>query len=446
MAQLYRTLAFGTLLRRPVRTQNAGHGALISGSPSCRVGLEFAKTDAVGAGAVNQERGFMDRRLLVLALGMFAMGTDNFVVAGILPGVAESLQTTVSLAGQMVTVYALFYAIMAPVIAAVAGGWPRKLLLVSALGVFVTGNVISALSTDLDTVLFSRALAGLGAAMFSPTALGVAASLASAERRGRALATVTAGLAGATALGAPIGTLIGGLGNWRTTLWFVALLGLVAMLGVWTMLGPVARPARIALRDRLAPVRDVRVALTLLTSLFGFGGFLMVYTYAAPVLDRATGGDGKVLAGMLLVWGLAATAGNVLAGPLVDRYDSRRMINAGLCIGILDFCALPWTSAHMATAAIALLIWGLVGWGLIVPQQHRLVKLAPQAAPLLLALNNTATYGGLACSGLLGGVVLLFIEPRYLGIVGAVLIAIALVLAEAAHSYMDRGRMAAVVP
>jgi predicted MFS family arabinose efflux permease len=149
----------------------------------------------------------------MLALGMFAIGTDNFVVAGILPGVAESLHTSVSLAGQMVTVYALSYAVMAPVMAAVAGGWPRKLLLVSALGIFVVGNIISALASDLNTVLLSRALAGLGAAMFAPTALGVATLLGDPARRGRALATVTAGLAAATALGAPLGTFIGGFGG-----------------------------------------------------------------------------------------------------------------------------------------------------------------------------------------------------------------------------------------
>jgi DHA1 family inner membrane transport protein len=383
----------------------------------------------------------MDRRLLMLALGMFAMGTDNFVVAGILPSVAESLQTTVSLAGQMVTIYALSYAVMAPVMAAVAAGWPRKLLLVSALGIFVAGNVISALATDLNTVLFSRALAGLGAAMFAPTALGVAALLSDPARRGRALSTVTAGLAGATALGAPVGTFIGGFGGWRSTLWFVALLGLISMIGVWAMLRSVPQPARITLRERLAPVRDIRITLTLLTSLFAFGGFLMVYTYAGLVLYRVTGGDARILAGMLLVWGVAATVGNMLSGRLVDRFESRRIINVSLCVAIINFCALPWTSAHMVSAAIALTIWGLVGWGLIVPQQHRLVKIAPQVAPLLLALNNTATYGGLACSGVLGGLVLLFMDRQYLSIVGAGLIAIALVLAEAAHLCIERERI-----
>jgi predicted MFS family arabinose efflux permease len=378
----------------------------------------------------------MDRRLLVLALGMFAMGTDNFVVAGILPSVAASLDTSVSLAGQMVTVYALSYAVGAPVMAALAGGWPRKLLLVSALAIFVVGNAISALATDLDTVLFSRALAGLGAALFSPTALGVASVLAAPEKRGRALAAVTAGLTGATALGAPIGTFIGGLGSWRTTLWFVAILGLIAMVGVWTMLRAVPRPARITLRDRLAPVRDIRVALTLLTSLFAFGALLMVYTYAGLVLDRVTGGDERILAGMLLVWGVAATLGNTLSGRLVDRFDSRRIINAMLGAALITFCALPWASGHMASTAVAMIIWGICGWGVIVPQQHRLVQIAPQVAPLLLALNTTATYAGLACSGVLGGLVLVFMNPHYLSLVGAILIAIAFIFAAAAHRHI----------
>ena len=385
----------------------------------------------------------MDRRLLVLALGMFAMGTDNFVVAGILPAVAQSLGTSVSLAGQMVAVYALSFAIMAPVMAAVAGAWPRKLLLVCALGIFVVGNAISALATDLPTVLFSRALAGLGAAMFAPTALGVAASLATPERRGQALSIVTAGLAGATALGSPLGTFIGGFGGWRATLWFVALLGALAMAGVWQMLRAVPSPERIGVRERFAPVRDARVALALLTNVFTNGGLLMVYTYAGLVLDRVTGGDERVLAGVLLFWGVAATVGNLLSGRLVDRFGSRSVLNAALLVAALNFCLLPWAGAHMATAVLSLTVWGLCGWGVIVPQQHRLVKIAPRQAPLLLALNNTATYGGLACSSMLGGAVLLVIDPHYLSLVGAFMVALSLALAEVTHLSIARKTMRA---
>ncbi|MDB5894303.1 MAG: Major facilitator superfamily 1 [Rhodoferax sp.] len=380
----------------------------------------------------------MDRRLLTLALGMFAMGTDNFVVAGILPSVAQSLGTSVSLAGQMVAVYALSFAVMAPVMAAVTGDWPRKPLLVTALVIFVAGNAISALATDLNTVLASRALAGLGAALFAPTALGVAASLAEPQHRGRALSIVTAGLAGATALGSPLGTFIGGFGGWRATLWFVAILGLLAAAGVWWMLASVQTPERIGLRERFAPVRDARVAFALLTNVFANGGLLMVYTYAGLVLDRVTGGDERVLASLLLFWGVAATVGNLVSGRLVDRFGSRTVMNAALAIAALNFCAMPWTSANAGTAVLSLVVWGLCGWGVIVPQQHRLVQIAPRIAPLLLALNNTATYGGLACSSMLGGLVLLVIDPHSLSLVGAGMVALALVLAEVTYLFITR--------
>jgi predicted MFS family arabinose efflux permease len=107
-------------------------------------------------------------------------------------------------------------------------------------------------------------------------------------------------------------------------------------------------------------------------------------------------------------------------------------------VGIADFCTLHWTGAHLATTVLALIAWGLVGWGLIVPQQHRLVSFAPQSAPVLMALNNTATYLGLAASGVLGGTSLLFIDRHDLGLVGAGLIALALACAEGAQRCIAR--------
>jgi MFS transporter, DHA1 family, inner membrane transport protein len=173
--------------------------------------------------------------------------------------------------------------------------------------------------------------------------------------------------------------------------------------------------------------------LTLLTTLFAYGGLLMVYTYIGLTLDHVTKGDIRVLAGILFLWGVAATAGNLLLGRLVDRFGSREIINGALVAAAVNFAALPWTSAHMWTALITVAIWGICGWGLNVPQQHRLVTLAPHVAPLLLALNNTAIYAGLACSGLLGGIVILVIDVHYLSLVGAASIFVALVMAELAH-------------
>jgi predicted MFS family arabinose efflux permease len=387
----------------------------------------------------------MDRRLLALAAGMFAVGTDSFVVAGILPQVANSLNVSVSVAGQMVTVYALSYALLSPLIAAFASHWPRKRLLLAGLAVFVAGNVITALAPTMGWVLFSRFIAGLGAAMYSPTATASGAALAPPEKRAQALAVVIAGLSSATALGSPLGSFIGSLGNWRDTLWFVSAVGLVAAVAVHLMLPAIAALPSASLRQRLAPLRDSRVALTLLTTLAAYAGMFSVYTYMGVSFDRATGGRAEVLAGLLL-WGVAATVGNLAAGRLTDRYGSRVIINGAIAVLVLNFLALPWSSATLPTAAIALVIWGLCGWGLVVPQQARLISIAPAAAPLLMGLNSAALYVGVSIAGVVGATGITLMDRHLLGLIAAVPIMLALVLAQLASRHIKQSAYAAAVP
>jgi DHA1 family inner membrane transport protein len=375
----------------------------------------------------------MDKRLLFLASGMFALGTDSFVVAGILAPVAASLHVSVSLAGQMVTIYALSYALLSPVIAAAAANWPRKRLLLAGLAVFVVGNVITAVAPTIELVLASRLLAGLGAAMYSPTATAAAAALVPTEQRGRALAIVVAGLSSATALGAPLGTYIGGLFDWRATMWFVSAIGALAFIGLAALLPAIPAPPAVSLKRRLEPLGDARVLLTLLTTGLVYSGVFLVYTYISLVFDRATGGNGRVLSALLLTFGVASLSGNLLGGRLTDRFGNRPIINIAIIVLVVDFVLLPWTSASLPAAAVALVVWGVAGWGMIVPQQHRLIGTAPSAAPLLLGLNTMALYIGVSMSGLVGGAVIKLVNAHSLGLVSAVFIGTGLFVAEAAQ-------------
>ncbi|NNG23318.1 MFS transporter [Telluria aromaticivorans] len=367
----------------------------------------------------------MDRRLLVLASGMFAVGTDSFVVAGILPQVAASLGVSIPLAGQMVTLYALSYALLSPTVAAMLAHWPRKRLLLAGLGVFVAGNAMTALAPSIGWVLASRVIAGLGAAMYSPTATATGAALVPPERRATALAIVIAGLSSATALGAPLGTLIAGLDDWRSTMWFVSILGTLAGLGVWLLLPAIPPLPAATLRQRLAPLKDTRIALVLLTTLVAYAGMFSVYTYIGVIFDRVTAGAPGVLAGLLLIWGVAATAGNLVAGRLTDRLGSRRIIFGALLVGAVNFALTPWTSAHLWSALPAIVVWAVCGWGLLVPQQHRLIGLAPAAAPLLMGLNSAALYAGVSSAGVLGGAAIALFERHDIGLLAGALLALA---------------------
>ncbi|MGN7806773.1 MFS transporter [Ensifer sp. 22521] len=381
----------------------------------------------------------MDRRLLVLAVGMFAIGTDSFVIAGILPEVSQSLGVSIAVAGQMVTVYALSFAVLSPVIAAAAAHWPRKRLLLAGLAVFVVGNLVTAIAPTIEWVLASRFVAGLGAAMFSPTATATGASLVPPEKRARALAIVVAGLSGATALGSPLGTFIGGLGDWRATMWFVTIVGAVATVGVYGLLPAVPPLPAVSLRARLVPLKDIRVALTLLTTLVAYSGFFAVYTYLGVTFDRATGGKPEVLAALLLLWGIAATVGNLAAGYFTDRFGNRMIVNGSLAIAVVNFALMPWSSAHLWSSALALAVWGICGWGLLVPQQHRLISLSPASASLLLGLNSAALYVGVSAAGLIGAAGITVLERHQLGLIGGLFVGVALVIAQVAHWQIRKG-------
>lgn len=381
----------------------------------------------------------MYRRLWALALGTFAVGTDSFVVAGILPNVADDLAVSVPASGQLVTVFALSYAVLSPVMATVTAHLPRKQVLLAGLLVLVVGNVLTAVLPTFGLVLASRAVAGLGAAMYTPTASTTAAMIAPAEQRGRALAIVMAGLSGATALGAPLGTVIGNVSNWQATMWFVAVLGVLAGIGIYVALSAVPSAPPVGLRARLAPVRDPRITVTLLTTVLVLAGLYTVYTYIATSYDRATDGNGKTLAILLFAFGAAATVGNLTSGSLTDRFGSRRVINFGVLVAAVDFALMPWSSAYFGTALVALVVWGLCGWGVLVPQQHRLISISPAGAPLAIALNAAAIYLAVSASGVTGAIGIDLFGAHYLGFLGAALIVLGLVAAEIAAMLIARG-------
>jgi MFS transporter, DHA1 family, inner membrane transport protein len=376
---------------------------------------------------------FGHHRVIPLAAATFAVGTDSFVVAGVLPQVATSLDVGVGAAGQLVTAYALAYAAAAPLLAAATARWPRRRVLMSGLAVFVAGNGVTVATGVFAVALVGRVLAGAGGAMVTPVAVATAAMLVPEARRGRALALVTAGLSVATALGVPAGTVVGAVLGWRATLLLVAAVGLLAMLGVAAAVPPLPAPQAVPLARRFAPVADRRVALVLATTFATFAGLYTVYSYISVVFARATGGSGSTLALLLFAWGVAATVGNASAGVLTDRYGDRRVLNAALALVAVDFALLPWTSRDLPAALAAIIIWGACGWAVLVPNIHRLLGTIPAQATLLTALHSTVLYASAGSAAALGAAGTALLGTAGLGPLGACLIGVGLLAAERAH-------------
>ncbi len=304
------------------------------------------------------------RQLFVLALGSFAMGTDSFVVAGLLPEITRSFHVGFGAAGQMTTIFALTFALLAPTIATLAADVPRKHLLLAGLAVVVIANLGTAMAPTFGFALATRALAGLGAAMFSPTVVGSATVIVPPERVGFALSVVISGLTISTALGSPLGTVIGGLGDWRYTMLFVAVIAAQSFLGILAFLPEIPMLPAISLAKRIAPVADARVALALSTTILFYTASFTIYTYFAVVFGWAIGGHATLFGGLLVIWGVAGIFSNLVAGRLIDAIGSRKVLNTMMAFVLADFGLLYWSSPHLWTAVAAIIVWAAVGGAL----------------------------------------------------------------------------------
>jgi predicted MFS family arabinose efflux permease len=342
-------------------------------------------------------------RILVLATATFAVGTDGFVINGLLPAIGRDLAVPTATAGQLVAVFALTYAVLSPVLASLTARTDRKRVVLAGLGVFVLSNVLTATAVSFGIAVASRVLAGAAAAVITPTAVAVAVSLVDEGRRGRALALVMGGLSVASAVGVPLGTWIGGT-DWRLTLWLVAAVGAAAWLGIIVGVPAVVLSAPARLRDRLAPLGDRRVLMSALTTVLTFAALYTTFTYIAPVVAPATGGDAGLLALLLWVAGVAGVLGNIAAGHLTDRTGARPVVLAGLA-GLVVVQAILLLPISMVLAVVWAIGGGII-WLVVVGQQHRIVSLAPQSAQVVLGLNGSALYLGISLGAAIGGIAL----------------------------------------
>jgi predicted MFS family arabinose efflux permease len=209
-------------------------------------------------------------------------------------------------------------------------------------------------------------------------------------------------------------------------------LAAVSGIGVLAFLSHIPMPPPVTLRKRLAPLADARIGLTLATTFLFFSAAFTIYTYFAVVFDRAIGGNPAVLAGLLVVWGIAGTISNLLAGRLIDTIGNRKVLVTMLAFVLVDFVLLAWTGGNLWTAVPAVLLWGACGWGSSVPQQHRIVGIAPQIAPIVLGLNNSAVFLGTTAAGIIGAAGIELLGGDNLGFIAAALVAAAMIVSEVA--------------
>lgn len=349
-----------------------------------------------------------------LALGTFAIGTEGFMIAPLLPTMAADFGMTVPQMASLIVVFTLTLALSSPVMTVLTARWNRRAALQLAMGLFALGNVLAAWSPAFWTLMAARVVMAVAAGLYVPNANALAGVIVAPERRGKALAIVSAGMTLAIALGLPLGAVTGHFFGWRATFSIVAVMSLVAIAGIRAGIAadagagiPVA-----TLRQRLAVVRQPAIVRLLSVSLFWAIGAFTAYPFLAPYLASVLGFDETGISATVSLWGVAAALGVTTGGALSDRMGANRVVRMSLTVLGLAFLGLSLATALAASNALApvlfaVFLWGFTVWSFFPAQMARLIGAgSPGQAPVALALNTSTMYFGFSVGSALGAAIL----------------------------------------
>lgn len=345
-------------------------------------------------------------RLGILAVGLFVVGTNAFVIAGLLPQIAQTLGVRASDVSYSITYYAIVVALAAPAISMLLPRMSRTTLMAVGLVLVASGTVVAALAPTLTVFTLGRVVAALGGAALVPAATAVAAVLAPADRRGRAIAFVAMGFTAAVAFGAPLGTALAESWGWRVPLLAVAGLAAITACAVAIFVRNIPLGEPVSARNRFAVLSHPPVLLALLATLLVVSGFNVVYIFSAEITSVATGGSASLLAVLLLVFGVGGIVGNAVVGPLVDRFGNRPVALVILFVQLVALVVLPLIASSFVSTAALFAIWGITANAIALPIQHRLVEVNPANAGVTLSWYSTAMYVGIALAPPVGAIAL----------------------------------------
>ena len=352
----------------------------------------------------------MPLALWALTLSAFAIGTTEFVIVGLIPTIAASLQVSLPSAGLLVSLYALGVAIGAPVLTALSSRLPRKPLLLGLMVLFTVGNLVAWQAPGYQALMAARVLTGLAHGVFFSIGASIATSLVPKDKAASAIALMFSGLTVALVSGVPLGTWIGQHFGWQNTFLAVSLLGVIAFVGSLLLIPRnIATPAAGGLLTQLAVLGRPRLLLVYAMTALGYGGSFVAFTYLAPILQQVSGYAPSSVGLVMLVYGVSVAFGNIWGGRLADRHGPVRALQIIFLLLALVLLALTFTASSPWLVLLTVLAWGAVAFGNVAGLQVYVVQQAeretPHAVDVASGLNIAAFNVGIAGGAWGGGLI-----------------------------------------
>ena len=318
--------------------------------------------------------------LLLAALG-FVLGTCEFVIVGILPEIAEGLNTSLAAVGKLVSVFAACYAVGTPVITAATGGISRRKLLAVLMGVFLLTSAASFAAPNVAVLYATRVVAALVSGTLTAVAMLYAKEVAASEQTARAISLVYGGFSVAAVLGVPLGTAVCQILGWRWTFAVILAMGAALLPLLLRSLPAVPAQADSGLLKSFSILWDPRCSLCVGMILCSASATYIVYTYLSPILTETLGLPAGAVSPLLLVMGACSAASNLISGRLGERGGLRTLPMAFAAQAVL-FALLPLLLGNRWAGLAGVFAMGLLMYLLNTPAQMHALSLAEQDYPL----------------------------------------------------------------
>src|SRR3954452_14349014 len=340
--------------------------------------------------------------VLLLAVGTFLMCTTEFMIAGLLPQMADDFGVRPSQVGLLITAFAIGMIVGAPVMAIATLRLPKRLTLVLALVIFAAGHVLAALSGSFALLLAARVLTAVVTGAFWSVASVVATRAAGPDASSRALGVMGSGVAFATVLGVPLGSLAGAHLGWRGTFWALAALAVVAAAVIGRYTPGDASGAAVSVRSELRALRSVRLWLLLGATVLVMGGCMGTFSFISPLLTERSGIRSGLVPLVFVCFGLGSMIGTNGVGRFADRRPIATFVACALAAGVVLVLLVP-LSANPVTAVVVITFLGVVTMAIPPVATGLSLRLADSAPTLAAAFAVSAFNGGIAAGSSVGG-------------------------------------------
>ncbi|MCW3805491.1 MFS transporter [Plebeiibacterium marinum] len=366
-------------------------------------------------------------KIIILAIICFVLGTSEFVIVGVLDKIASSAHISIAQAGQLISVFAITAAVGTPIAIFFLKNVHQRKILILSLAIILIACVMMFLSLNYQILLLARIIMALGVGVFNVYCFTVATSLAPANKRASAIATVTVGYNAALIVGLPIGRMVTSIWGWQSIFAFTAVFCLLAIPVIYKQIPAAFNKSASGNTNQFSILLKPKIILNILVSFFWILGYAMLYSYITPFLTSTTAMNENILSIALFAFGVATLIGNKSGGYFGDKIGNSKTTLYSMVFHVTSLVLLSVFTDAIYFTIFILMLWAVSAWAVGPILRFNVLDLSPEAPQFILSLYNSVIQLGFATGAALGGAEFEHFSPIILSWTAAAMVFIALI-------------------